>query len=62
MFNFICLAVNMVNGISVNGLGEVSMDSQTNPNLIGLGKHIIYMAKVITNYKVKTCVKVYIYI
>lgn len=29
-------AVNMVNGISVNGLGEVSMDSQTNPNLIGL--------------------------
>lgn len=29
-------AVNMVNGISVNGLGEVSMDSQTNSNLIGL--------------------------
>lgn len=32
-------AVNMVNGISVNGLGEVSMEaSQNSSNLIGLGK------------------------
>ncbi|XP_069693305.1 histone-arginine methyltransferase CARMER isoform X1 [Periplaneta americana] len=34
-------AVNMVNGISVNGLGEVAMDaSQTASNLIGLGKQL----------------------
>jgi outer membrane protein assembly factor BamA len=31
----------MVNGISVNGLGEVAMDvSQTASNLIGLGKQL----------------------
>jgi len=31
----------MVNGISVNGLGEVAMDtSQTGSNLIGLGKQL----------------------
>jgi hypothetical protein len=32
----------MVNGISVNGLGEVAMDaSQTASNLIGLGKQLL---------------------
>lgn len=38
---FVVTAVNMVNGISVNGLGEVAMDtSQTASNLIGLGKQL----------------------
>jgi len=39
--HFVVTAVNMVNGISVNGLGEVAMDtSQTSSNLIGLGKQL----------------------
>jgi len=39
--HFVVTAVNMVNGISVNGLGEVAMDtSQTASNLIGLGKQL----------------------
>jgi hypothetical protein len=38
---FVVTAVNMVNGISVNGLGEVAMDtSQAASNLIGLGKQL----------------------
>lgn len=40
--HFVVTAVSMVNGISVNGLGEVAMDaSQTASNLIGLGKQLI---------------------
>nr|CAD7401109.1 unnamed protein product [Timema cristinae] len=35
------LTVNMVNGISVNGLGEVAMDATPqSSNLIGLGKQL----------------------
>lgn len=39
---FFVVAVNMVNGMSVNGLGEVSMDTTQAviaSNLIALGEH-----------------------
>lgn len=35
------LAVNMVNGMSVNGLGEVSMDTSQTNNLIALGTFML---------------------
>jgi len=40
---FASTAVNLLNGITVNGLGEVSMEPQTimNPNLMTIGESLM---------------------